>query len=470
MRALSILSFVLAIVTGCGPSTTASDCTTDECVSGQRCDPGATAACYTGPAGTEGVSICHGGTRRCTDTGYWGTCEGEVTPTVDVCGNNVDENCDGIADNVTDDDGDGFTNCAGDCCDAPGQGCAQPELVNPGAFEVLGNNVDDDCDGNVDNVVAATCDAGLASNSNNAIDYAKAMDLCQEAVGDRWGVRSARFVRADGTSAPLAVQRAIRPGFGATSVQHGSSMVVISTAHAAAPGQTNPSHSTWESTMHDTESGFPADWFAANGNDLPNAPGCPGPEGRIAYDSVMLELLIRVPTNARSFSMRVNFMSAEYPEWTCSEFNDFFVVLLDSGWNGSPANPGDKNLAFYSDAQDRRYPVGVNLAHGNTGLFTVCKNGPTGCLGVDGTINTCVSTDELQGTGMEAAVGGCGSNNLMGGGTGWLTTRGNVIGGEDIRLRIALWDTSDSELDSVAMIDGFQWSVESSDPGTVIVN
>ena len=65
-------------------------------------------------------------------------------------------------------------------------------------------------------------------------------------------------------------------------------------------------------------------------------------------------------------------------------------------------------------------------------------------------------------------LGYCGANNLLGGGTGWLVTSGNVVGGEIITLRIALWDTSDGIYDSVAIVDNFQWSVDASDPGTVI--
>ena len=43
-----------------------------------------------------------------------------------------------------------------------------------------------------------------------------------------------------------------------------------------------------------------------------------------------------------------------------------------------------------------------------------------------------------------------------------------MVGGEIITLRIAIWDTSDDNLDSTAIIDNFQWSVDSSDPGTVV--
>jgi hypothetical protein len=163
----------------------------------------------------------------------------------------------------------------------------------------------------------------------------------------------------------------------------------------------------------------------------------------------------------------------------CSAFNDFFVVLLDSTWNGTPANPTDKNLAIYKSTTNQTYPVGVNLAYGNTGLFQNCKNGSTGCASgsVAGTITTCTGTSALAGTGFDGLnpapafaddPGYCGTNNQVGGGTGWLVTTGNVVGGEIITVRIAVWDTSDGNYDSLAIIDNFQWSVDASTPGTVI--
>jgi hypothetical protein len=63
---------------------------------------------------------------------------------VEICGNTVDENCDGEADACVclDKDGDGYgtgQNCLGpDCNDSD-------PLVNPGAAEVCGNGLDDDC-------------------------------------------------------------------------------------------------------------------------------------------------------------------------------------------------------------------------------------------------------------------------------------------------------------------------------------
>jgi hypothetical protein len=185
----------------------------------------------------------------------------------------------------------------------------------------------------------------------------------------------------------------------------------------------------------------------------------------------MLNLEIRVPTNAHSFSLKTNFYSAEFPEWTCSEYNDFFIILLDSSYTGAPANPMDKNLAFYTSSSMMNYPVGVNLAFGDTGLFTQCVNGPTGCSfsAVAGTISTCSGTGDLMGTGFDDPSTQCTAGSTLGGATGWLTTSGNVTPGEIIKLRIAIWDTSDHVLDSLALIDGFQWSVDSTEPGTVIL-
>ena len=247
-------------------------------------------------------------------------------------------------------------------------------------------------------------------------------------------------------------------------------MPILSTGTAADPQDNNPDFSTFNSTGHGESSGFPADYLSFHGGDLPNSPQCPGPTSNQANDPVMLELRVRTPTNARSFKMNINFFSAEYPEYACTEFNDFFVVLLDSTYTGDPANPADKNLATYTAPNSNVYPIGVNLAHGNTGLFRDCVNGESGCAGdVSGNITTCTGPAPLQGTGFDfAANGECDGNSLEGGATGWLVTAGNVIGGEVITLRIGIWDTSDNELDSLVLIDGFEWSVDTTAPGTDI--
>ncbi|AUX41368.1 hypothetical protein SOCE26_027790 [Sorangium cellulosum] len=458
------------------------------------CTPGETRACYQGPPGTEGVSPCAPGVSTCRPSGLaWGPCLGQVLPERDACADGIDDDCDGTVDNAPDQDEDGWTICEGDCCDARSDGCPTPALVNPGAFEVPGNGVDDDCDGAADNT--STCDDGLASNSSAARDYARAIDLCATTTASppspaqrTWGVISASFHRADGSGAPAADQRSIRRGFGSgISPLRGARLAALSTGAAAAqaaPNNTSPSFAAFQGGRDmGTSSGVPEDWLDANGGDFPNAPGCLEPlDGATAHDPVMLRLRVRVPTNASSFSVSAFFLASEYPEWVCSRYNDFFLTLLDSAFEpvpGEPPNPADKNLAFYDPPPDGGpvYPVGVNLAFGNTGLFTQCVNGQTGCGGgaVRGVTNTCTGIEQLLGTGFDIVrppaqfdgePGWCGASERAGGGTGWLVMNGNVTPGETMELRFVLWDTGDAWNDSVVLLDNFQWSTFASTPGT----
>ncbi len=60
------------------------------------CAPGATASCYDGPPGTEGVGTCKGGLKTCAaDGASWGACVGEVLPQPPDCTSGMDLHCDG---------------------------------------------------------------------------------------------------------------------------------------------------------------------------------------------------------------------------------------------------------------------------------------------------------------------------------------------------------------------------------------
>lgn len=62
---------------------------------GCACVPGTTTTCYTGPAGTQNVGICKGGTAICAQDGLgYGACMGEVVPGAETCAATADEDCD----------------------------------------------------------------------------------------------------------------------------------------------------------------------------------------------------------------------------------------------------------------------------------------------------------------------------------------------------------------------------------------
>lgn len=62
-----------------------------------QCQPEQTQPCYTGDQGTQQVGVCAAGQQRC-EQGRWGACEGEVLPSAERCGDALDNDCDGSAD------------------------------------------------------------------------------------------------------------------------------------------------------------------------------------------------------------------------------------------------------------------------------------------------------------------------------------------------------------------------------------
>lgn len=328
-----------------------------------------------------------------------------------------------VTDVNADEDKDGFSIAQGDCNDC------DPN-VNPGAMDVAGNGLDEDCSGTPDDE-AADCDKGLSMAANDPFDGAKAIGLCKKATDDKmWGVVEAKWVKPDGSSLPAAgnIGYGALTKLGINAPQAGSTALAISSGAAREPGDPAYKAVTVDKGFsHGAPPGYPKE-----------SPSCSGSGGfgfsTGSHDGAALQLKIRVPTNAKSFSYQQNFFTNEFPVFICDDYNDFFVTMMDP----KPAGLPDGNIAFDQDGN----PISVNNS-----LLQVCSPQSAG-----GKSFSCpLGNTTLQGTGFE--------NHAA---TGWLTTKAPVdtVRGKVITLTWAIWDQGDHALDSTALIDDFQWSAE----------
>jgi hypothetical protein len=327
-----------------------------------------------------------------------------------------------------DHDGDGLSFKDGDCNDChPG--------IHPGFFDVPGTGLDEDCSGVPDDG-DAQCDDGLDINGSDPYDAAKAIGLCKKATanGAEWGVIEAKYVYPDGNPASVNLDVGLLKKFGVNAPQAGDALLAISSGYARAPG--DPGYKAGVSrskgglfggTSHGAPAGYPKEFAGCPDDTEPT--GAP-------QDGIGLELKIRVPLNAQSFSYDQNFFTYEYSQYVCTKYNDFFVALLQPKLPDLP----DENIAFDS----LNNPISVN-----NGLFQVCRAGTH-----KGKTYDCpLGTDTLSGTGFDA-----GGNRY--GATGWLTTTAPVEGGKEITVRYAVWDSGDGNFDSTVLLDNFKWSVD----------
>jgi hypothetical protein len=295
------------------------------------------------------------------------------------------------------------------------------------------------------------CDTGLAIASSNAMDGAKAIGLCKAYTAGAWGVKTAAWVRADGSplgmgdggqngDGDLQLGKGILSNFGSVvKPREGTKLLALSSGSARNP--TDPNYHSvsgyWkDNTPHNNPTGglFPKD-----------SPSCPGvmTAGSSIYDSAGLQLVIHTPTDAKGISFDFDFYTYEFPDFVCSPYNDSFIALLEP----KPANLPDPNISFDS--------MGNNISV-NAGFVTVCSPQTAG-----GKNFPCAKgTAELAGTGFdEQAPNGSAA-------TSWLTTTAPVPAGQDITLTFAIWDTGDGVLDSTVLVDNFKFQLNATVVGT----
>jgi hypothetical protein len=318
-------------------------------------------------------------------------------------------------DQNSDGDGDGYTPAQGDCDDCN-------PTVNPGALEIAGNNQDDDCNGMTDEAQPTFDSAN--SVMSDATSMAQSMELCDP-----------RFFKGAMTTGPSDMRaRIVTSKFGtAVTPKAGANMTLVSTGLAVDKSSTS---------FVEPQDG--TDLKNSGTNPLPNLMGASncGQGGSVTkvqdYTEVVYQL--KAPTNAQSFSFQFQFFSAEYPEFVCTNYNDEFLVIVQSSKTYTQAT----NISF--DA--KKNPITVN-----SGFFIVCQNGTSAQ-----TMNCTQPVTAIAGTGFDDDDGG---GEPIGGSTGWLTTTAPIAPGEDVTLRFVIFDEGDGIYDSSALIDNFQWGATS---------
>lgn len=382
-----------------------------------------------------------------------------------------------------DGDKDGFTEDQGDCNDCdPG--------VNPKAIEVIaeagGEPVDEDCNGTADDV-PLPCDDGLALDSREPSDAAKALGLCKFVVSSKWVLADGSPPPADeppvlpsdpkkAADVPAALKvskldnfhlgHGLLSDFGDDNApREGKRMLALSSGAARGVGEPGFIHrNAWKGYQSEPPAGFEG-----------TTPACGTNSKEAPFDATGLEVELEVPSNAQGFSFDFNFFTYEWPQFICEEFNDFFVAILSPAPEGQKAgnisfdgqgNPISVNNAFIDSCGCTGNPPGTCSAGGKA---FKCALGKTGLAGTDFELNTDKNGAPIDHNG--APDTGSPKKGYTNGSTGWLSTSVGVTPGEIIKIRFVSYDSADGNVDSLALIDNWKWSAKpgSKKPTTVPV-
>jgi len=307
------------------------------------------------------------------------------------CVGSKDNNCNNISDDkeTVDSDGDGSTACGGDCDDS------DPSR-SPDYVEIPGDKVDNDCDGQVDNVAGCDCGAGVGE--------VQSFDLC---------LPTGVTVTKGGAAGAQATRQS---AYGAIKPRNGCGFYTLSTGPA------------WATSVQiGTSMGTSGNPVSQTGCMVCTTPGStqwihPGPNGccesKTENDPAWLKLVVKVPKNAQGFKFDFLFISAEYPEWVHTAYNDTFYAVEKTS-----ALPQVQNISFDINGQ----PLTVN-----NGWFE----------------NPATPTQAITGTGYDNGVGSS---------SGWLTTTAPCTPGENLELTFWIHDEGDHIYDSAVIIDNWQW-------------
>jgi len=157
-------------------------------------------------------------------------------------------------------------------------------------------------------------------------------------------------------------------------------------------------------------------------------------QGSGAFDYNELRFTVEVPAETYGFSYDLAMFSTEYPVFYQSGYNDMYVAWLESElWTG--------NISF----DEMGHPISLNAGFLDFKDAPNTYDCPAPC-----------EAPELDGTAMMDHAG-----------TKWLTTTAGVTPGETIEVVFGVFDLSDPILDTVVLLDNFQWSCEGGPPQTI---
>ena len=283
----------------------------------------------------------------------------------------------------------------------------------------------------------APCDDGIEIDEKDPVQAAAALGVCtviDEEDDQSWGLVSARWTMVDGTTpidvSPFHLGHGIVDDFGSKLTPlEGKRMLLLSSGTARRPNDPGYKDPKGFDKQYNSNPplGFPKE-----------SPACPGVVTGATYDDIALELELKAPENANALAFDFNFFTWEWPEYVCSEYNDFFVALLEP----FPAKQSDGNISFDSKGN----PVSVN-----NGLVRVCScsNGPpcdAPIVNPQKTYDCGLGSSQLKGTGFEGHAA-----------TGWLRTSSPIGANAVITLRLGIYDSGDGVLDSTSVIDNLRW-------------
>lgn len=144
-----------------------------------------------------------------------------------------------------------------------------------------------------------------------------------------------------------------------------------------------------------------------------------------------------VPLGVNSVSYDLAFFSYEYPIYYQTAFNDMYIGWLESEvWTG--------NISF----DEKGAPISLNAG------FLDYRDANSAN---DPECNGNCTAPELHGTCMQGHAG-----------TKWLTTTAGVKPGETITVVFAIFDMSDSILDSYVFLDNFVWGCDGDSPPSTV--